>query len=383
MMKRILASAIIVAIAFGVCPTRADENFLFPLPSDDRWHYPFNPFPGTRSSGSTFGTVGDRDFQGNQRFNERDGVIIVAWRTHTEIPTGLGADNYPIKSIRVTLKHLPDADWEIDTTVDEWFTHDLNADGQSNADNIPRGHPGDTDGESSDTDPGRPFELFGAGFNPNGALFDETTWVETSFFEGWNQQATAVPRNPFPFVYQNGSLERLHCEDNVAGLHNQALGVTQFTPRPWAVGVPIGYTPGSQPTPFDVEFEIDLNESCGEVRRYFQDQLDRGRIIVIVTSLDETFIQAGEGFPSFYLNTGVPGQNPHPARLEIVLADAAPGDIDADGSVDANDLALFVGTLLDPDAATQPVRERCDLNGDTTADGADVAPFVAAYLGGC
>ncbi|MBK8270980.1 MAG: hypothetical protein IPK83_22790 [Planctomycetes bacterium] len=170
----------------------------------------------------------------------------------------------------------------------------------------------------------------------------------------------------------------------MAGLHNSSMGVFQFTPTPWATGVPINYTPGNQPTPFDVEFTVNLDESCGEVRRYFQDQLDRGRIIVIVTSLSETFIQAGEGFPSFFLNTGVPGANPYPARLDIVLASARPGDMDADGDVDETDLALFAATLLNPTAATQDHRDRSDLNGDGVSNGEDISQFVAAYLGnGC
>ncbi|MBX3396584.1 MAG: dockerin type I repeat-containing protein [Phycisphaerae bacterium] len=373
------------AVLTVIVPARAlaDTGFLFASPSDDRWHYPFNPLPGTRSVGSTFGTVGDRDFFGNQRFNERDGVLIFGWRTDAQIPTGQGSANYRIKSIKITLKHLANADWPIDTTSDEWYTYDVNADGQINADGIPRGQPGDTDGESDDLDAGRPFELFGAGFNPDGEFFDEATWTETSFFEGWNQEPFVVARNPYPFVYQAGTLEKLHCEDNVSGLHNTDFGVTRFTPIPWAVGVPNNYTPGNQPTPFDVEFDIDLSLSCDEVRRYFQDQLDRGRILVIVTSLSETFMQAGTGFPQFYLNTGVPGQNPYPARLEIVLSDVEPGDIDGDGNVDSADVAAFVSVLLDPDAALAAYRERCDFNGDQTANGADIASFVTTYLGGC
>ncbi|HWL92623.1 MAG TPA: dockerin type I domain-containing protein [Phycisphaerae bacterium] len=371
-----------LAMAFAPSNARGDESFTFPSPSDDRWHYPFNPLPGTRSAGSTFGTVGDRDFMGRQRFNERDGVLIFAWRTHELIPLGAGAENYRVQSIKITLVHEPNADWSVDLTPDEWFTYDVNADTFVNADGIPRGQPGDTDGESDDADPGRPFELFGAGFDPGGELFDETTWTETSFFQGWNQQTTAVPRNPFPFVYQDATLAQLHCEDNVAGHHNAPQGVTQFTPTPWATGRPIAYTPSNQPISFEIEFEIDLSQSCGEVNRYFQDQLDRGRIIVIVTSLSETFMQAGSGFPTFYLNTGTPGENPHPARLEITLAEAEPGDIDADGDVDSDDVSALLVALLNPNASPPAHIDRADLNSDEAVNGEDIQLFIAAYLGG-
>lgn len=361
-----------------------DTNHVFPSPSDDRWHYPFNSTPGTRPRGSTFGSIGDRSPQGLQRFNERDGVIIVAWNTTALVPPGQGAASYPVKSVRVSLTHEALADWPVDLTVDEWFTYDVNADGAINADGIARGQPGDTDGESDDDDAGRPFELFGAGFAPDVPFFDELTWVETTFFVGWNQQPFPVARNPFPFVFQDVTLAKLHCEDNVAGLHNEALGVASFTPTPWAVGLPIGYTPGSQPSPFEVRFDVDLSQSCGAVRGYFADQLDKGRIIVIVTSLVETFEMAPSGFPSFYLNTGTPGENPFPARLEITLGEALEGDVDGDGDVDLDDAQLLTSVLLDPPAFSQEIRERSDLNGDGSANGADIAPFVQALLGvGC
>ena len=49
--------------------------------------------------------MGDRDFQGHQRFNERDGVLIFGWRTDALIPTGQGAENYHVKSIKVTIDY--------------------------------------------------------------------------------------------------------------------------------------------------------------------------------------------------------------------------------------------------------------------------------------
>lgn len=375
----VVAAAIVAASPVA----RAATLHTFGSPSDDRWHYPFNFNAGTAPFAKTFGTVGSRSPAGDRWFNERDGAAIFAWDTTTLIPAGQGAANYHVKSIKVILTSPSDATWQIDTTPDEWFTYDLNADGTVNADGIPRGQPGDTDGESDDVDVGRPFELFGGGFDPAGVFFNELTWIETSFFEGWNQQLTPVPRNPFPFVYQDGTLEKLHVEDNIAGFHNEALGVFEFTPTPWATGEPIGYTPGAMVAPFEVDFELDLGLSCGEVRRYFEDQLDKGRVIVIVTSLFETSQQPGDVIPMFYANTAAAGANLYPARIEIVLSDAAPGDMDADGDVDDVDLALFIAVLLDPAGATQQQRDRADLDGGGDPDGLDVAPFVNAYLGGC
>ncbi len=360
----------------------ADTAYVFASPSDDRWHYPFNASPGTRATGSTFGSTGDLDPLGNPRFNDRDGTLIIGWNTTTQIAPDQGPEAYHVKAVRVTVTSEGGAEWPVDLTADDWFTYDVNADGMVNGDGFPRGHPMDTDGESDDVDVGRPFELFGTGFGPD-APFDELTWTETSIFIGWNQQPFPVARNPFPFVYQNGTLEKLHVEDNVKGLHNDALPtpVFQFTPVPWATGEPVGYVPGATPDPFDVVFEIDLDLSCGAVRDYFAGQLDTGRVIVTITSLFETFEQAPSGFPSFFLNN--PGGNPHPAELLVVLSDHPLGDIDGDGDVDEMDVAMMVQVLLDPDAATPEQQERADLNGNGAADGGDLQTFVVAFLGGC
>ncbi|MFQ5423422.1 MAG: CRTAC1 family protein [Phycisphaerae bacterium] len=55
------------------------------------------------------------------------------------------------------------------------------------------------------------------------------------------------------------------------------------------------------------------------------------------------------------------------------------GDMDGDGDVDANDLAVFVAVLL----GTDPTPDRfflSDMNGDGLADGLDIMPFIDAML---
>lgn len=360
------------------------QTFDFNVPSDDRWHYPFNPVPGTRSVGSCFGSVGFLEFQ----LNNRDGIVVLAWDTSTAITPGLGPENYPVASVRVTTTNLPNAEWPVDTTADDWFTYDLSGDQIINADGIPRGEPGDTDGESDDPDPGRPIELFGAGFGP---VFTLATWTEFSFYVGGDADFN-TPRDPFPFVFRDGTGELLHVEDSVFGFHNEGLTppfcgppdtACPFTPTPWAAGVPINYTPGAQPTAFDVTFDIDLSLSDGRVREYFQQQLDAGRVVLVLTSLRETTIMAGqEGFPSFFMKESTDPQA-IPARLRIVLAPCAvgDGDINCDGAVDLMDRDLFVGVLLgvetDPDFI-----DRSDLDGSGSPDGLDVQRMIDALMAG-
>ncbi len=61
------------------------------------------------------------------------------------------------------------------------------------------------------------------------------------------------------------------------------------------------------------------------------------------------------------------------------FVDAAldPGDMDADGDVDIDDLPLFVDVLvgLDPDHVA-----RADMNGDGLANGLDIQPFANVLL---
>lgn len=330
------------AVALFAASTTHATEFNFATPSHDRWHYPFNSLPGGRPTASCFGTAGDVDF------NDRDAYVILSWDTSVMIPPGLGAAAYDITSLRVTVTNQANASihpqWPIDLTTDEWFTYDIDGDGQVNADGIPRGQPGDLDGESSDPDAGRPIELFGAGFGP---AYTPASWTESSAYIG-SAPGTVSPRDPFPFVYQTATQQLLHVEDNVDGLHNGALGVFEFTPLPWAVGQPVSYTPGAQSVPFDVEFDIDLSASNGAVRQYFQQQLNDGRIYVVVTSLRETTMQgASSGFPSFYMKEGValdPGAKA--ASLRVTLTDSAVPAVSDWGLIALAIILLTVGTLM-------------------------------------
>ncbi|MCB9855175.1 MAG: hypothetical protein H6818_05760 [Phycisphaerales bacterium] len=61
------------------------------------------------------------------------------------------------------------------------------------------------------------------------------------------------------------------------------------------------------------------------------------------------------------------------------------GDMDCSGSVDADDVAPFIQTLLDPDAYDLAFpncdKNMADMNQDALRDGDDIAAFVAAVLG--
>ncbi|MEP0847390.1 MAG: hypothetical protein HRF50_11315 [Phycisphaerae bacterium] len=366
----------------GAAAARA-QQYDFTTPLYDQWQYPFNFTPGSRPIATCFSSLGtgNPDFAA---FNDRDGQLIVAWNTAAQIPSGQGAQNYDVASIRITLTNQSAALWAIDLTPDEWYTFDFNLDGQVNADGVPRGQPGDTDGESDDPDPGRTVELFGVGFGPT---YSAATWTEASSYHGGTVLGGTpiwAPRDPFPFVYQDGTGNVLHVEDNVEGLWNSDYGVTQFTPTPWAVGVPQDYDPNNQDVPFEVVFDVDLDLSDGRVREYFRSQLDTGRVFVQVTSLAETEQFGNTDYtPKFFTKEGTtvePGAKA-PILTIVLGAPGLDGDLDGDGCVNLADLSQLL-TNYGQTSGAQP--EDGDIDGDGDVDLADLSSLLTNYgLGQC
>lgn len=366
-MIRVLAFCCVI----GCAASASAQTYTFDLPSDDRWFYPFNFQPGTRTTASTFGTVGTPQWF----FNDRDGMLYIVWNTAGQIPTGMPPESYGVCGVEVTLHHVPGANWTVDLTPDEWYTWDFNDDGTLNADGVPRGEPGDVDGESNDDDPGRTIELYGMGFGP---LTSPETWTQNAPYRGGTENGPQNPRDPFPFVYQAGTNALLHVEDNVTGLHNAMLAepVFQFTPEPWAVGVPIGYTPGAQPTSFDVVFNVNLSLSEGAVRAYYQQQLAQGRVFVAITSVTDVEVMGGS-FPEFYTREAALFDPIYRApRLVITLGGGSPGDANCDGVVDVLDHGVLADCLLGPQFPyADPACSTFDFDADADVDMLDATAF--------
>ncbi len=62
---------------------------------------------------------------------------------------------------------------------------------------------------------------------------------------------------------------------------------------------------------------------------------------------------------------------------EFTATEPMPGDFDRSGTVDLDDLPLYVSALLNPSLADSCVG---DMNGDQVLDGADLPLFAAALL---
>lgn len=341
----------------------------FDTPSDDVWHYPFNFTPGFRPLGGVFSPAG------TDEFNDRDGVIIVAWDTSRVIPAGQPLDSYDIRKISVTVTNFAASflvpEWVPDLTVDEWFTYYT--------------------GNSMDADPGRPIELFGVGFGPT---YDAVTWTQAANFVGATQSENR-PRDPFPMTFDDLTGLPLHLEDNLRGFHNEdvepplcedADSVCPFTPIPWAVGNPIDYAPGSQQVPFDIQFDVDLVDAGSAVRTYFQNGLRDGRIFISISSLQPTVQQGSSvGYPNFFMKEGA-GLDPlgKAPALFVTLASEATGDAGNDGTIGLDDWSFMADCLHGPDL-TPPVSGRLtaaecncffDFDSDGDVDAADAAVFL-------
>lgn len=78
---------------------------------------------------------------------------------------------------------------------------------------------------------------------------------------------------------------------------------------------------------------------------------------------------------AFYAS-GSPGRGIYVATYETPRM---PGDIDADGDLDGDDIVFFVAVLLGSPIDPNHV-SRCDLNGDTITDGRDVKGFATAHI---
>lgn len=386
MMRR--ASWIVATAVTALAPAAHAGVNVFGAPSDDRWHYPFNFSGGARPQASLFGSFGNPDYDG---FNDRDAMFYIAWNTVVRIEPDLPPESYNVCAVSVVVTNQAGATWLPDRTVDEWFTYDVNRDGVINGDGVPHDAPGDRDGESSDSDIGRPIELFGLAFGSG--IYSYESWNEYRPYQGAVcdpiSQGGACqnhPRNPYPFAYQDGTGVKLHVEDSAKGTQNENLSVPlcedandicPFTPMPWAVGNPINYRPRNQAVPFDIRFDVDLSLSDGRVRSYFQEQLSGGRVAVALTTLQLVEEQVvTPGYPSLFTKES----NQRTPVLLVWLAPEVPGDDDGDGLFTRTDFTAGLSCLAGPDQTpslnpNNAANCRCsfDRNGDGDVDLHDIA----------
>ncbi|MCH8005637.1 MAG: hypothetical protein IH888_05325 [Planctomycetes bacterium] len=289
----------------------------FQTPTLDRWMYPFNSNPGFREFASIFGALNAQGFV--PEFDNRDGQMIIGFDTSAVVPSGLGPERYTIISAALTVTVLSDLTFEYDPTPDPYTSWLDPADPEFTA----------------DPDPGRPLEVFGAGFR-NG--FTASTFQEDGpFCVGCNCffGICKSVRNVYPIDFDQAGMPR-DVSNNVD---------ERFDPRPFAVGQNAGLTPG-QLVPVDtvLGFEIDVSDPA--VAEYLAGALDEGLLELVIASIYPAEKQQTGTFPKLYTreNLLVQLQLVDAAGLELTVEVGVLGDIDGDGIVGVPDLLALLAS---------------------------------------
>ncbi|MDF3127807.1 hypothetical protein P0Y35_01225 [Kiritimatiellaeota bacterium B1221] len=247
----------------------------FDTPDLDRWMYPYNATPGTRSSALTFGAP---DSPG---FDERDGQFLIGYDTSTEITRGLAVENYQIHSVTLTLMHNG-GDFIYDPTADSYTTY-LDA--------------GDA-GYQADADAGRAIELFGVGYRYG---YTSGTFTESTAF-GPGGPPAAGTRSAYALGFQNGV-----AVDVSNSLDSANDGAAGFDPVLFSVGQAVGLSAGDTVSAGQ-EIVFELNLSDPDVMGYLQQSLSDGWAGLMVTSLHSASQGGTPEYPSFETKENIVGQ---------------------------------------------------------------------------
>ncbi len=287
-------------VGWGPSPVAADPFRLeFPAPTLDRWMYPFNLTPGTRVAAPVFGTFGDES-----GVDTRHGQFLLGWDTAELLPTNQPAGRYVVTEVRLALTTLREFSFLNDSTADAFETY-LNTNDLAY---VP------------DVDPGRPVELFGAGFR-NG--FTVETFEEASPFGS----ERPGERNAFAAGFnEHGELVDV---GNNLGKTNESF--LPFPSRPFGIGVIDRVMPGEPvPAGSTVTFSLQLDDPM--VRGYVQEALSTGRLRLMVTWLGESEgLGGGPNYPDFATKENLIFD---PPSLEIEGVLIGEADTDEDGLPD-------------------------------------------------
>jgi hypothetical protein len=329
-----LSGSILTTAAAWAGPVSVQVN----QPTLDRWMYPFNSTPGVRTEAGIFAALGLAGF------DDRDGQFLIGFDTGSIVAPGQGTQNYHVRQLRLRLR----------ISQHELFVYDPTFDSVTTS--YPVGSPGYT----PDEDPGKPVEVFGAGYR-NG--YTVLTFCETCPFGG----EPIVPpaegaRNVFPAVFDAGGA--------ATDVSRQVR--LQFEAPPMSVGKTTAAAPGA-PVPIDAEFVFDLDLCDPMTRAYVGRSLDAGRLNLIATTLLPIPGPGVFTYPTFYTKENPIAQaQGYMQKLEMVVNVGFRSDFNNDGAINLADFGAFqtAYALGHPGA---------DINGDCTLNLADFGAFQTLY----
>ncbi len=283
-----------------VLPGAGADGSAWDLPHFDRWMYPFNASAplGNRPTASSFGAFDTPDF------DNRDAQVYFGFVLTNAIPAGLGADAYQV--VRCTFEATMSGGTTVyDPTLDPWTTY---------LDPTQALH-------TADADPGRPMELYGAGWRGG--------WNAWTF--GENGPFQSVPpnwrnkRNIYALGIHSNTLVDVSNSVDPAG---DGSGVGGFDPIPFAIGsAPL--SPGD-PIPLPTTFTFDLDVNHPLIQGYLQNALDGGILGLIIATLHPSVFMGPAVFPVWDQKESIVGT---PATLDIVYRVSPRLDIGITGGV--------------------------------------------------
>ena len=340
-LPRILLASSICLAPLSSLASAQDFQGTIEVPSADRWNYGFNQTPGTRTIASAFGYTGTL-----YEFDDRDGLITIAFDTSQLVPTGAGEERYLINSIEfeITLSH--DFSSGYDPTQDEWQTHLQPEDPEYVA----------------DEDVGRPVELFATGYR-NG--YSSATWTEDAPFS---------PTGPFGEEVRNAFAVELLPSGSEQDVSNSVL--TGFTPTSLAIGQVDGVEVGGViPEGTALRFVVDT--SLQENQAWLAAGLEEGRLIFTISTLLEAEKQGGD-FIEFYMrehplvSADVRSAGTLSLSGSIIEECDQPGDLNHDCVINGADIGLLLAMwgTSNPDG---------DISGDGYVNGVDLGLLLAAF----
>lgn len=310
----------------------------FPIPSLDRWVYPFAG-NGNEPSVPVFGAIRIAGF------DDRDAQFLIGFNTGSQISSGLPLDQYRIESIKVKAR----------VSADQQFVYD------PSWDSVVSLYDATDSAYVADADAGRPVEIFGAGFR-NG-------WTVQSFQE--NSPFGGPPIVPPSEGARNVFASVFDTAGNSTDVSRQVR--LRFDAHPMAVGQIAGLSAGSLvPSGSEVEFDIPVCDPAA--RAYFQRALSGGKLLLIVSSLQPTCQGCNPSYPAFYTKeNSISTLLAASLELNVRVGNAA--DFDGDGFLTGVDFDLFV-------YAFEAGEVSADFDQDCFLTGVDFDLFVAALENG-
>ena len=317
-------------------------NIQYDTPSLDRWNYPFNGSPGNRFEMASFGVIE------TPGFDDHDAQVLLGFDTLAEIPAGLGADQYQVLSVTVTMTITNDDQFNYDPTHDLWDTYGAA-------------------GEPFDIDTGRPLNLWLTGYRDG---LDQTTYHEASPF--------GFTADVFPAQGMRSAFAATFDSSGVATDISNNLK-EQFDAVPLAIGQTNAVTPGDL-VPADTTFSFTFTPCQLGEHMELGKMLDLGQLRFSISSLQPASggPDGGDGvnYPIWYSR-----ENPisqilgFAPTLDIQVRIGSQGDMNGDGFFDFIDISQFLTGFANQDIIA-------DLNGDCMFDFLDISAFLTAFFAG-